>query len=127
MPHQCVRCGKIYEDASEEILKGCSCGSHFFFFIRKESLDRMREETKNLTKEEREEIVDDIKEIIGPEIDSSKPIVLDLESIRIQKPGKFEIDLVSLFKGNPLVYKLEDGKYMIDIASTFQLSKKKRN
>ncbi|MBS3143917.1 hypothetical protein J4446_03535, partial [Candidatus Woesearchaeota archaeon] len=32
MPHQCVRCGNMYEDGSEEILKGCSCGSRFFFF-----------------------------------------------------------------------------------------------
>jgi len=49
--------------------------------------------------------------------------VLDIESVRVLKPGKFEIDLVHLFnKKNPLVYKLEEGKYIIDIAETFKRS-----
>ena len=30
MPHQCVHCGNIFPDAAEEVLKGCTCGSHFF-------------------------------------------------------------------------------------------------
>jgi len=40
------------------------------------------------------------------------------ESVRITGPGKFEIDVVNLFsKERPLIYKLEEGKYVIDIAS----------
>ena len=31
--------------------------------------------------------------------------------------------IVDLFNGEPLVYKLADGKYIIDIASTFSKSK----
>jgi predicted nucleic acid-binding Zn-ribbon protein len=47
-----------------------------------------------------------------------------MESIHILKPGKFELDLVNLLnKDHPLVYKLEEGKYMIDVPSTLQMRK----
>jgi predicted nucleic acid-binding Zn-ribbon protein len=123
MSHRCVRCGKIYPSTAPEVLKGCSsCGSHYFFFFKDEDL-KFKEETDKLTREEREEILEDVKDIVGHE--PEKPIILDLESIRVRKSGKFEIDLVSLFKRKPVIYKLEDGKYIIDIASTFQLKKNK--
>ena len=38
MPHQCVRCGAIYEDGAGEILKGCKCGGKLFFYIKKDKL-----------------------------------------------------------------------------------------
>ena len=122
MPHQCVKCGKIYESTAPEILKGCGdCGSHYFFFLKDEDL--LKRETENLTRGEREEIMQDIQEVIGPEIE--KPIVLDLESVRVIKPGKFEIDLVSLFKRKPVIYKMAEGKYVIDIPTTFHFASKK--
>jgi len=120
MPHRCVRCGKIYDSVAKEILEGCTCGSHYFFFFKEEDV-RLRNQTENLTNKEREEILQDVKEIVGEEPES--PVVLDLESIRVKKAGKFEIDLVNLFKRKPVVYKLGDGKYIIDIPSTFQLMK----
>jgi predicted nucleic acid-binding Zn-ribbon protein len=47
--------------------------------------------------------------------------VLDLESIRVPEPGKFELDLMQLFnKENPVVFKLAEGKYVIDVPETFQ-------
>ena len=73
-----------------------------------------------LTKKEKEQIEKDVLDILGDEIDREKPIVLDLESIRILKPGKYELDLVSLFKKKPLIYRLEDGKYMIDLIESFK-------
>lgn len=120
MPHRCVRCGKIYESVAKEILEGCTCGSHYFFFFKEDDL-RLKNQTENLTHKEREEILQDVKEIVGEEPES--PVVLDLESIRVKRAGKFEIDLVNLFKRKPVVYKLGDGKYIIDIPSTFQLMK----
>lgn len=120
MPHQCVRCGRIYQDMAEEILKGCECGSHYFFFFKQR--DILKEQTEKLNREEREEIIQDLEEVM-PLIE--KPVILDLESIKIIKSGKFEIDLVGLFKRKPVIYKVEDGKYFIDLASTFQLLKKK--
>ena len=53
MAHQCVKCSRIYENASQELLKGCSnCGGKFFFFIRKEDLDEAAKITENLSMEE---------------------------------------------------------------------------
>ena len=63
-------------------------------------------------------------EILGYEED--KPVILDLASINATKPGKFELDLVKLFNNEPMVYKLDEGKYVIDIAETFKNSKRKK-
>src|SRR3989344_4115565 len=118
--HQCVKCGTLYEDTSSELLKGCSkCGGKFFFFVKKDALEKMKALTVNLTKDERSEIQEDIMELTGlDKVD--QPVILDIESIRILKPGQYELDLVDLFRGKPVVYKLEDGKYIIDLASTFE-------
>ena len=120
MPHRCVKCGLVYEDSSPTLLKGCSCGGRFFFFFKK---PETQEEIKNLTKEEVKEMEKEVIEILGPQVEDM-PVILDFESIHVKEPGKFEIDLVNLFKRAPLVYKVSDGKYIIDIASTFQLSNK---
>ena len=119
MPHQCVRCSKLYADGSDVILKGCSCGHRFFFYMKKEAIKAVQEMTVQLTPEDKQQLEQDALELIGEEEQPEQPIVLDLESIRMLKPGKFEIDLVDLFKGKPLVYKLAEGKYVIDLASTF--------
>jgi len=117
MPHQCVRCGTIYEDASV-ILKGCKCGCNlFYFFKEKESIE------EKLDDKEIKEIEKQIKDLAG--IEEDKPVILDMESIRVIKPGKFRIDLVKLFKGGPIIFRIEEGKYIIDLSSTFQLMKKK--
>ncbi len=124
MPHQCVRCNSFYDDGSNEILKGCSCGSKLFFFVKKEALEKAKEEPlTNLSEEEREQIEKDVFDLIGDAREEDKPVVLDFESIRVLKPGKFELDLVHLFKNDPLVYKLEEGKYMIDIPGMFSEGK----
>ena len=126
MPHQCVRCNKFFEDGAEEILKGCSCGARLFFFIRKEKLDKAKEEIAiNLSTEQKDQIEKDISNMMGDR-DPNLPIVLDIESIRVLKPGKYELDLVRLFKGDPLIFKLADGKYIIDVAETFRTLSKKR-
>jgi len=124
MPNQCVRCGNLYEDASNELLKGCSkCGGKFFFFVKKDAFERMKQLTVSLTNDERREIERDVHEITGLE-DTDEAVILDIESIRVLKPGHYELDLVDLFRGKPLVYKLEEGKYVIDLASTFEAKEK---
>jgi predicted nucleic acid-binding Zn-ribbon protein len=70
----------------------------------------------------------DVREIIGVSEQEEVPVILDLESIRVIKPGKFEIDIVNLFnKKRPLIYKLEEGKYIIDLASTLKLNAEQLN
>ena len=127
MPHQCVRCNTFYEDGAQELLKGCSCSGKLFFFIKKEKLDEMKKITEgvNLTTKEKDQIEQDIFDLVGSDIDKSQPVILDLEAIRIMKPGKYELDLVHLFKNEPLIFKLEEGKYMIDLVQSFQAFKKK--
>jgi len=124
MPHQCVRCSKMYPDGSQEILKGCACGGRFFFYMKEKSVNQTQKLTINLTQEDKKQIEKDAMDLVGErnkdEITKDYPVVLDLESIRVNQPGKFEIDLVDLFRGEPLVYKLSDGKYVIDLASTFE-------
>lgn len=120
MPHQCVRCGALYDDGASEILSGCKCGAKLFFFVKKEAIESAKEIATNLTTKEKKQIEKDVFDMIGNEIDKSRPVVLDLESIRILKPGKYELDIVHLFKKQPLIYKLEEGKYMIDLPLSFK-------
>lgn len=113
----------MYGDGAKELIQGCGCGGRFFFFT-KGSVEDVREVTEGLTENDKQQIEKDVTDIIGPDFDQSKPVILDLESIKIAKPGKYEIDLVRLFKGKPVIYKLEDGKYIIDIATSFKLMRK---
>jgi hypothetical protein len=123
MPHRCIKCGKIYKDASETLIKGCECGNKYFFFFKSEDM-KIQEEFEKLSDEDRLEIEEEIEDLI-PVVDD-KPVILDIESINMGKPGKFEIDIVNLFKRKPVIYKAGEGKYFIDLASTFQLMNKKR-
>lgn len=189
MPNQCVHCGKLYPDGNKEILVGCSCGSRFFYFIKKEYYEKLMKKSAEETTEELVKNVDslisqepkivskqtkivvptepvkapqiesvkkpqvepfkktaktiseikqaideinkvdkvkmesDVREIIGVSEQEEAPVILDLESIRVIRPGKFEIDVVNLFnKKRPLIYKLEEGKYIIDLASTLKFN-----
>ncbi len=121
MPHQCVHCGRLYPSGSKELLSGCSnCGSHFFFYIKDEQLARVLESPIEIPTKDKHQVEKDIREMAGI-IEEDTPVILDIESVRVTGSGKFEIDLVNVFnKKRPLVYKIEEGKYIIDLASTLQ-------
>ncbi len=126
MPHQCVKCSKIIEVGSRELLEGCSkCGGRFFFYIKDEQLKKLKDAPIiEIAEEDKAKVEKDIREMAGI-TDNNAPVILDIESVRVTGPGKFEIDVVNLFKKDmPVIYKLEEGKYIIDIASTFQKSLK---
>ena len=127
MPHQCVRCSTFYEDGARELLSGCSCSGKLFFFIKKEKLEDMRKiaEEVNLSDKDKEQIEQDIFDLVGSEIDRDQPVILDLEAIRVLRPGKYELDLVHLFNKEPLIFRLEEGKYMIDLVQSFQKFRKR--
>lgn len=119
MPHQCVHCSKIIETGSREILEGCAnCGGNFFFYIRDEQLPKLNEDSKAPLKEfnnlDKKQVEMDVRSILNIE-DEEKPVILDLESIRVLSPGKFEIDIVNLMNRRPIVFKLQEGKYLLDI------------
>lgn len=121
MPHQCVRCSTLFPDGAQEILKGCQCGARLFFYIKKKQIEEGKELISNLSVEEKKQIETDIAEIMSiKEEDPDRPVVLDIEAIRVLQPGKYELDLVHLFKKDPLIIKLEEGKYMIDLGQLFK-------
>lgn len=124
MPHQCVRCSKVYDDGDKVILSGCNCGSKLFFYIKKEKFEKLNQTKElELTSKQKTELEKDVYEIIGTN-EPEQPVVLDFESIRVLQPGKYELDLVSMFKKEPMILKLDEGKYVIDIPETFQNLKK---
>ncbi len=121
MSHQCVNCGNLFDNKSEKILTGCDCGGKLFFFIKNNaSIKKSSEDLIKLTTKDKKQIEKDVYDLIGNELDKDKPIVLDLETIKILKPGKYELDLVSLLKKKPLIFKLQEGKYVIDLTESFK-------
>ncbi len=73
-----------------------------------------------LSSEDKKHMEQDVREIMGiEEIDA--PVILDLETVKVTSPGKYLLDIPNLFsKERPLVYKLEDGKYVIDLSSSIR-------
>ncbi|MBI5002105.1 hypothetical protein HZC31_01855 [Candidatus Woesearchaeota archaeon] len=121
MPHQCVKCGTFFSDGAEEILKGCNCGSKHFFFVKKTKIKKAKKVQEQLSDDQKKEIMEQITEIAGVH---DEPVVLDFEAINVVEAGKFEIDIVNLMnKEKPIVYRLEEGKYIIDVAESFKRSK----
>ena len=96
MPHQCVRCGNLYPDGSSQLLEGCKCGGKFFFFVKKHEVEEAKELVATLTKKDKDTMEQDVYDILGIE-DQTKPVILDLESIRVLSPGKYQLDVVELY------------------------------
>lgn len=134
MPHKCVHCSKIVNPGSRELLDGCSgCGGKFFFYIRDEWKEKEREKADDIEKEierienlnpsEKEKVEADVREILDV-TDVEEPVILDVESVRISSPGKFEIDLTALFNKKPIIFKLREGKYIIDLKHSMPVKEK---
>ncbi len=117
MPSKCTKCGKIHSDNSSYLLNGCDkCGSKFFFFIREEAAAKLEESLADLSKKEIAEIERDVRDIIPKNVRPDETVVLDLEAIRVIKPGKYRIDVSNLFKQNPIVIRIGPGKYELDFS-----------
>ena len=128
MAYKCVHCSAVYEDKAKEVLAGCSsCKSRFFFFINDDKLKEIesKKETEiELNAKEKRQMEKDVRELVGLK-DDEVPVFLDFESIKIVKPGKYLLDVQKLFaQDRPRVYKLSDGKYIIDL--NMKISSKNR-
>jgi len=125
MPHQCLKCGKIFEDGSADILKGCPvCGGKKFFYTKKPlseeerkklleeseiDLDAIEEIVKERAKEEKEEWLHiepkNVKELLR-EIEKKKEEVAEslskqrneVESISVKELGEYSINLKRLME-----------------------------
>lgn len=124
MPHQCVRCNTFYDDGAKEILSGCKCGARLFFYVRKEKMQKALDMAEQLSEKEKTQMQDDVFEIMGVKKEEDTPVVLEFEAIKVIKPGTYELDIVKILKQDPLIYKLGDGKYMLDLKDLFKKNKK---
>src|SRR3989344_6846960 len=115
MPHRCVRCNTMYDDTANEILKGCPCGARLFFYVKKKHLEESEKLVANMSDDQKKQIESDVFDIIDAAPEDDKPVILEFESINVLSPGKYEIDLVHLFKKDPVIFKVGEGKYVIDI------------
>lgn len=132
--HKCVRCGEVYQDNDESILRGCTnCGSIFFLYLRTledsqqlEEIKKELEEKKTTLEEEIEKKIKEIKEERKVEEKIVKKRVkpkFGIETVRIPKEGVYEINLDALMKKRPLII-LEKGKvYFVHLPSVFEKTK----
>lgn len=122
MPHKCARCGKFYDEGAPELMEGCDCGSHVFLYLKagnkteKEAKEKLKD--KELKEEDLEWLEDDISwlEDKGKKSPEAKTIHLDVENLNRIGRGKYQLDISSLMKGEPVVFKEKEGVYFIDIA-----------
>ena len=183
MPHQCLKCGRVFEEGSSQLLKGCpDCGGNRFFFTKeplgeterdlisqevsedinakimelliehdqdslvkqgkwisikpreirkmlKEKISEQEGDSKDegaLPEEEGKDLPKDtvrnnVLEQIKKEIDKTDVP----ETIDIEKPGQYTIDLKGLLEKEPIVIQ-KDGTYMIHLPSVFKMIDKER-
>ncbi len=177
MPHQCLKCGHVFNEGSPQLLKGCpECGGNRFFYT-KEALDEKQREdiTKKVGKDLNEAIMEllegnehlvdksgkwakikpkDVKKAVKKQLkDKVKPdnkenieIITDdeyrlkaisdaqsesddsmyPETIDIEKPGSYKIDLKGLLEDEPIIIQ-KDGSYTIHLPSVFKKLNEKKN
>lgn len=179
MPHQCLKCGKVFEEGSSQLLKGCpDCGGNRFFFTKK-PLDEL--ERQKITQEVGQDINSAIMEMIETDdkeladkkgdwvnikpkhirkamkkqmskksrVSPNKKENIDVvtgedyrksiiekiqsevdhsdtpETIDIEKPGKYKLDLKGLLEEEPIIIQ-KDGSYTIHLASIFKMIDKEK-
>jgi hypothetical protein len=182
MPHQCLKCGTLFEDGSPELLKGCpNCGGNRFFYTKDELDETQREQIrKEVGKDINEQLIEllgkhqadvvdqtgnwitmkpkDVRkaltqhlpekkhlpqknkqtgseDITDPVSDAYRKKRLDEllrehaqakkpETIDIQPPGKYNIDVKALLENEPIIIQ-KDGSYTIHLPSIFKMYQEK--
>jgi len=174
MPHQCLKCGKVFDEGSSQLLKGCpECGGNRFFFTKqplsKEERERISNElvgdlTSKISEyigEQNKEVFEksgkwvtvkpqEIRKILKKQLHEDKksedlgkelPLVFDdeyrkarieklkteqrttagsPETIHIETPGKYNIDVKGLLDQEPIIVH-KDGSYTIHLPSIFKM------
>jgi len=183
MPHQCLKCGAIFEDGSSQLLKGCpECKGNRFFYTKTPLSEEQRSEIQEeIGKDLNEQLTDlfknpetnnfinhhdnwitmkpkDIRKVFQKHMHDSheKPrfISKDMseiemleneeyrkerideilqqitkndrpETIDIQPPGHYNIDIKGLLEHEPIIIQ-KDGSYMIHLPSVFKMHEKRK-
>lgn len=178
MPHQCLKCGRVFEEGSSELLRGCSdCGGNRFFFTKEPLNEKERNSiTREVGKDINSVIIDliggdrdivdksgnwvtikpkEIRKVVEQHLSETKKIPpekkegIDLitddeyrkaaiekieseaeesdapETIDIEKPGRYKIDLKGLLEEEPIIIQ-KDGSYTIHLPSIFKMIDKEK-
>ena len=182
MPHQCLKCGHIFQEGSSQLLKGCpECGGNRFFFTKQPLDENQRQNISqevnqdlntrilDLLVEKNKDILDkkgkwisikpkEIRKMIEEQIDEEQidktekesgefvpiqPIDTEYretvmekikaeidksdtpETIGIEQPGRYNIDLKGLLEKEPIVIQ-KDGTYSLHLPSLFRMIDKKK-
>jgi hypothetical protein len=172
MPHQCLKCGHVFEEGSSQLLKGCpECNGNRFFYTKKPLDEKQREDITNKVGKDinstimelldgNKDIIDnsgnwleinpdDVKKAVkkhlkdkkikpdkkenieiltGDEyrkeaiekIESEMEDSMEPETIDIEKPGKYKIDVKGLLEDEPIIIQ-KDGSYTIHLPSIFKM------
>jgi predicted nucleic acid-binding Zn-ribbon protein len=166
MPHQCLNCGKIFEEGSSKVLKGCpKCNGNRFFFTKKPLDEKEREAINDKASKDinskildilgidKNDVIDkkgkwkklkpsDVRKVLKPHLtdninkkqtedykdyENSNDKKIDNielknrpETINIEKPGKYVIDIKGLLEEEPIIIQ-KDGTYTIHLPSIFKM------
>lgn len=173
MPHQCLKCGLVFEEGSSQLLKGCpDCGGNRFFYTKKPLSEKERYDiTEKVRKDinsaimelmgsQEDEVIDksgnwvkikpkDVRKAMEKRLEKEKIVPFNKESIEIitddeyrkeaiekveaeskkphtpetidiEKPGKYKIDLKGLLEEEPIIIQ-KDGSYTIHLPSIFKM------
>ncbi len=180
MPHQCLKCGKIFEEGSAQLLKGCpDCGGNRFFFTKEPLSEKERDSMigeasqdistaiVEIMKTQNKEVLDqsgnwvnikpnDVRTALeqhfsgkAGKIPESKADIDFInkqeyrktaikkienkakefdtpETIDIERPGKYKIDVKGLLEDEPIIIQ-KDGSYTIHLPSIFKMIDKEKD
>ena len=154
MPHQCLKCGKVFEEGSSQLLKGCeNCGGNRFFFTkeplneeqRKAMMERLGKDIDSAITELMDDALDNSGNWVKVKPTTDKKDVTDEEyrkatlekikaenkrfdtpgTIDVEAPGKYKIDLKGLLEEEPIIIQ-KDGSYTIHLPSVFKMLDKEK-
>jgi predicted nucleic acid-binding Zn-ribbon protein len=118
MSHKCVRCGKVYKEDDPTILKGCECGSIFFFYIRgADEIEQFREIERDLENRKTSLEFELEKEFIKSQNDGGH---FGVETVKMPIEGVYEINIDALMKKQPLIILKQGKTYQIHLPSVFE-------
>ncbi len=113
MPHKCIRCGKIFEDGDNTLLKGCECGSVFFMYLRTSEDVKYMEQMERELKAKETSLEIELKK-------GMKKRKFGVETIKSPTKGIYEINLDALMKKKPLIILEKKRAYIIHLPSVFE-------
>jgi predicted nucleic acid-binding Zn-ribbon protein len=110
-----MNCGRTYEDDSDKIVDGCTCGSSLFMY------ENQPEMSEDELEEEKAKVKDDIEQMVeqGEEERGDIRFEFNLDSISVEEEGVYNINVSRLLEEMPLVIEKDEGIYRIHLPSAF--------